>query len=111
MKSFKQFIVETVFKDKIWTNPSTNQLKAIARNNKYGSARYVVYKDGTLIAGDSEKYTHQDIAPAMGAWKARGYIQHLTGNDYSYKSFGAFDNLHKDHEHLEKFEKAGIVRG
>lgn len=39
-------------------NPSVATLKALALNNKYHSARFVILDDGTVIAGDSEHHTH-----------------------------------------------------
>lgn len=97
--------------DRIHKNPTISTLKALAKDNKYGSARFVIYDDGTLVAGDSGRFTHRDIAPAMGAWYLRGYIQHLSGDDYAYRTMGPYDHLPKDHPLLRKFERAGIEDG
>jgi len=110
MKTFRQYLEEARVSEIIHHNPSSATLKAIARNNKYGSARFVIYKDGTTVAGDSEKFTHQDIAPSMGAWKIRGYVTHHNGN-YFYRSMGPYDNKPVDHENFRRFEKHGIDNG
>jgi hypothetical protein len=101
---------ESAFQDKIHHNPSAGTLKALARANKYGTARFVIYKDGSHVAGDSEKYTHHDIAPAMGAWHARGLVVHHEGN-YHYICHEPYSALNRDHPLLRTLEKAGIKQG
>ena len=39
-------------------NPSVQDLKRLSRHARYHSARFVIYKDGSLVAADSEHYTH-----------------------------------------------------
>jgi hypothetical protein len=51
-------IFETRAQEQVHRNPSVNTLKSLARNNKYHSARFVITKDGDVVAGDSEYYTH-----------------------------------------------------
>lgn len=113
MKTFSQYLKEARFQEIIHKNPSISTLKNLAKNNKYGSARFVIYKndeDG-YVAGDSEKFTHHDIAPAIGSWHTRGYIQHLKDNDYAYRTMEPYSNLPSDHPLLRKFEKHGIQNG
>lgn len=92
-------------------NPSIATLKAIARNNPYGSARFVIYNDGSVVAADSKNFTHQSMAPAMGAWELRGYIQHLDNDDYAYRSMEVYSPAHKDHPMFRTWEKNGIENG
>jgi len=92
-------------------NPSIATLKALARNNKYHSVRFVIYKDGSVVAADSEHFTHQSMAPAMGAWDVRGYVQYLGDNDYAYRSLELYSGLTKDHPLLRRWEQAGIENG
>ena len=92
-------------------NPTISTLKALAKNNKYHSARFVIYKDGTVVAGDSEHFTHQSMAPAIGAWVIRGYIQYLGDDHYAYRSMNVYDPKPVDHEIFRKWEKAGIENG
>lgn len=92
-------------------NPTVGALKALAKNNKYGSVRFVIYKDGTLVAGDSELFTHHSMAPAMGAWDVRGYVQHLDNDEYAYRSMNIYDPTTKDHPIFRRWEKMGIENG
>jgi len=94
----------------IHTNPKINTLKSLARNNKYGSARFTIDKDDHLKAGDSVAFVHQDLEPAYGRVVIRGYINFHDGN-YNYKTMGPYDNLPRDHPILRKFEKAGVENG
>ncbi len=104
-------IDESLAQDRIHENPPIATIKNLARNNRYGSVRFVIYKDGSFRVGDSEKFTHQDIAPAMGAWYLRGYVDHLAGDDYAYRSIEPYSNLTKYHPLLKKFERMGIADG
>ena len=106
-----QAITESRFQEVVHRNPSMATLKALAKNNRYHSARFVIYNDGDLMAGDSEHFTHQMIAPAIGAWEVRGYVQYLGDNDYAYRSMEQYSALNKDHPLLRRFEKAGIENG
>lgn len=110
MKTFKEYLKEARVSEVVHQNPSVSTIKAVAKNNKHGSARFVIYKDDTMVVGDSYKFTHQDIAPAMGAWKIRGYVVHHDGK-YHYRSMGPYDNLAVDHDHFRRFEKQGIENG
>ena len=111
MKSFKAFILENLFQKKVHQNPTAETMKALAKNNKYGSARFVIYKDGSHVAGDSEHHTHQDIAPANAAWHTRGIIGWHGGKKYTYTTFQPFSNHPSDHPKLRHFEKMGIEKG
>ena len=51
-------LCEAIFQEIVHRNPSVDTLKSLARNNKYHSARFVITKDGDVVAGDSEYYTH-----------------------------------------------------
>jgi pyrimidine deaminase RibD-like protein/GNAT superfamily N-acetyltransferase len=92
-------------------NPTIQDLKRLARNNKYHSARFVIYKDGSVVAADSEHYTHHSAAPAMGAWALRGYVQYLGGNDYAYRSMEVYSPKSVDHPLFRKWESSGIENG
>jgi hypothetical protein len=71
----------------------------------------VIYKDGSVVAADSEHFTHQSMAPAMGAWDVRGYVQYLGDNDYAYRSLELYSGLTKDHPLLRRWEQQGIENG
>ena len=92
-------------------NPSIQDLKNLARHNKYHSARFVIYKDGSVVAADSEHYTHHSAAPAMGAWMVRGYVQWMGGKDYLYRSMEVYSPKNMDHPVLRKWEQGGIGNG
>jgi hypothetical protein len=106
-----KFIREGRAQEIVHKNPSVGTIKALAKNNKYGSVRFVIYKDGTIVAADSEHFTHHSMAPAMGAWEVRGYIQHLSDNDYAYRSMNVYDPMPKDHPLFKKWERLGIENG
>lgn len=92
-------------------NPSVGTLKALARANKYHSARFVIYKDGSVVAADSEHFTHHSAAPAMGAWALRGYVQYLGDDDYAYRSMEVYSPTSVDHPIFRVWERAGIENG
>jgi ribosomal protein S18 acetylase RimI-like enzyme len=92
-------------------NPSVNTLKALARNNKYQSARFVITKDGDVVAADSEHYTHHSMAPYDGAWDVKGYVQYMGDGEYAYRSMEVYSALNKDHPILRIWERAGIENG
>jgi hypothetical protein len=92
-------------------NPSVQDLKRLARNARYHSARFVIYKDGSLVAADSEHYTHHSMAPAMGAWVVRGYVQYMGDNDYAYRSMELYSPKSLDHPLFRKWEASGIENG
>lgn len=92
-------------------NPSVATLKALARNNRYHSARFVITKDGDVVAGDSEHFTHLSMAPYMGAWEVRGYVQYMGDGEYAYRSMEVYSALNKDHPIFRIWERAGIENG
>jgi hypothetical protein len=92
-------------------NPSVQDLKRLSRNARYHSARFVIYKDGSLVAADSEHYTHHSMAPAMGAWEVRGYVTYMGDNDWAYRSMEVYSPQNKDHPLLRKWEASGIENG
>ena len=97
-------------------DPTPSELKLLARRNKYHSARFVVYKpdrEGTThwIAADSEHFTHHSMAPAMGAWLIRGYVQYLGDNEYAYRSMEVYSPKTVDHPLFRTWERAGIQNG
>lgn len=104
-------LFETRAQEQVHTNPSVATLKALARNNKYHNARFVILNDGTVIAGDSEHHTHHSMAPFMGAWEVRGYVQYMGDNDYAYRSMEVYSALNKDHPILRTWERMGIENG
>jgi hypothetical protein len=104
-------IFETRAQEQVHRNPSVNTLKALARNNKYHSARFVITKDGDVVAADSEHYTHHSMAPYDGAWDVRGYVQYMDDGSYLYRAMQVYSALNKDHPILRIWEKAGILNG
>jgi pyrimidine deaminase RibD-like protein/GNAT superfamily N-acetyltransferase len=95
----------------VHTNPTAQELKNLARNSRYHSARFVIYKDGTVKAADSEHYTHHSAAPAMGAWAIRGFVQWMGGKDYAYRSMEVYSPKSVDHPIFRVWERAGIGNG
>ena len=111
-KSNDNSLLEYRFQEVVHTNPSIATLKSLAKNNKYSAARFTITQDGTLKAADSEKFTHQDISPDYRNVVVRGYITHLSGNDYSFKGSGPYDGKYDtDHPIYRKFERAGLING
>lgn len=104
-------LFETRAQEQVHVNPSVATLKALARNNKYHSARFVILNDGTVIAGDSEHHTHHSMEPFMGAWEVRGYLQYMGDNDYAYRSMEVYSALNKDHPIFRTWERMGIQNG
>lgn len=104
-------IFETQAQEQVHHNPSVGTLKALARNNKYHSARFVITKDGDVVAADSELYTHHSMAPYDGAWDVRGYVQYMGDGEYAYRSMAVYSALNKDHPILRIWERAGIQNG
>jgi GNAT superfamily N-acetyltransferase len=105
-------LLEFRFQEIVHTNPTVATLKSLAKNNKYGAARFTITQDGTLKAGDSEKFTHQDISPDYKNVIVRGYVTHASGNDYIFKGSGPYDgNYTIDHPMFRKFERAGLING
>jgi hypothetical protein len=104
-------LFETRAQEQVHRNPSVNTLKSLARNNKYHSARFVITKDGDVVAADSEHYTHHSMAPYDGAWDVRGYLQYMDDGSYLYRAMQVYSALNKDHPILRIWEKAGILNG
>lgn len=104
-------VFEALFQEKVHKNPSISTLKNLARHNKYHSARFVIYKDGNIVAADSEKFDHYSMAPAMAAWDVRGYVVYQGNDDYAYRSMEPNSAITKDHPILRFWEKYGIVNG
>jgi len=92
-------------------NPTISALKALARNNRFHSCRFVIYKDGTVVAADSENFTHNSMAPAMGAWEVKGYVQYMGNDDYTYRSMEPYSAINKYHPILKHWERSGIEDG
>ena len=106
-----ELICELRSQEIVHKNPTVSTLKALAKNNKYGSVRFVIYNDDSVVAADSELFTHQSMAPAMGAWKIRGYVQYLDDDHYAYRSMNVYDPMTKDHPIFRHWEKLGIENG
>jgi hypothetical protein len=104
-------LTEYRFQEIAHKNPSISMLKALAKNNRYHSARFVIYQDGTVVAADSENFTHNSMAPAMNAWDVKGYIQYLGGDDYAYRSMEPYSAINKYHPILKNWERSGIEDG
>jgi hypothetical protein len=104
-------ILESRSQEIVHENPSVNTLKALARNNKYHSARFVITKDGDVVAADSEHYTHHSMAPYDGAWDVRGYVQYMDDGSYLYRAMQVYSALNKDHPIFRIWERAGIQNG
>lgn len=104
-------IFEARFQEIVHENPSVATLKALARNNKYHSARFVITKSGDVYAADSENFTHHSMAPFDGAWEVRGYVQYMGDGEYAYRSMAPYSALNKDHPILRTWERDGIQNG
>ena len=104
-------IFEARFQEIVHENPSVATLKALARNNKYHSARFVITKSGDVYAADSEHFTHHSLAPFDGAWEVRGYVQYMGDGEYAYRSMAPYSALNKDHVILRTWERGGIQNG
>ena len=104
-------ILESRSQEQVHRNPSVNTLKSLARNNKYHSARFVITKDGDVVAADSANFTHHSMAPYDDAWAVRGYVQYMDDGSYLYRSMQVYSALNKDHPILRIWENAGILNG
>jgi tetratricopeptide (TPR) repeat protein/ribosomal protein S18 acetylase RimI-like enzyme len=104
-------LFEARFQEIVHENPSVGTLKALARNNKYHSARFVITKSGDVYAADSLHYTHHSMAPFDGAWEVRGYVQYMDDGSYLYRSMQVYSALNKDHPILRTWERGGIQNG
>lgn len=104
-------LFESRFQETVHHNPGVATLKALARNNRYHSARFVILKDGDVIAGDSEHHTHHSMAPYMGDWLVRGYVQYMGDGEYAYRSMDVYSALNKDHPIFRTWERMGIMNG
>lgn len=104
-------LFEARFQEIVHTNPSVGTLKALARANRYHSARFVIYKDGTVKAADSEHFTHHSLAPAMEAWAIRGYVTYVGDGEYLYRSMEVYSPRSMDHPIFRVWERAGIGNG
>lgn len=97
--------------EQVHHNPSVVTLKALARNNKYHSARFVITKHGDVIAADSEHFTHHSMYPHMPTWEVRGYVQYMGDGEYAYRSMEVYSALNKDHPIFRIWERGGIQNG
>jgi len=104
-------LFEARFQEIVHDNPSVGTLKALARANRYHSARFVIYKDGTVKAADSEHFTHHSLAPAMEAWAIRGYVTYVGDGEYLYRSMEVYSPKNMDHPIFRVWERAGIGNG
>jgi hypothetical protein len=104
-------LLESRFQEQVHHNPSVATIKALARNNRYHSARFVITRDGDVVAGDSEHHTHHSMAPYMGAWVVKGYVQYIGDGEYAYRSMEVYSALNKDHPILRIWERLGIENG
>jgi len=107
----QQTLDESLFQQRVHKNPSVATLKSLARNNRFHSCRFVIYNDGTVVAGDSAKFTHHSMAPAMGAWTVKGYVDYMGNDDYAYRSMEPYSALNKYHPVLKNWVRAGIEDG
>ncbi len=90
-------------------NPHPSALKALAKNSKSKTARFVVDELDDVNAGDAEKHTHTELAD--GVWKGgriHGFVQHMGGDKFHYNSGGFPSSRSKI---LRRFEKHGMVKG
>jgi hypothetical protein len=101
-------IFEARFQEIVHENPSVATLKALARNNKYHSARFVITKSGDVYAADSVKFTYFSMAPFDGAWEVRGYVIYSADGEFTYRSMAPFSSLNKDHPIFRIWERAHI---
>ena len=110
MLTFRQFIKEGLFSfAKIHSGITIKQLKVLTQTIKHKEMRYVIDSDDKLHAGDSRKFTHDDMVP-LEHQKYRGYINHHGGDDFSHLYRLGSGSLidHVPSETLDRFESAGI---
>lgn len=65
-------INENLFLDKVHKNPSIEAIKNIAKQSPHKEARWSVHHDGTIWAGDSSKFVHDDLGPNGSGHDADG---------------------------------------
>lgn len=118
MKRFIEFLnEETKRHEDVHHNPSITRLKALARNSKYGSARYAIDDKGDVWAGDAEHHVHANFGHGsqnenVSSHRVVGYIDHHNGN-YFHNSFEKGTQMTKraSHPFIDKMQSKGIASG
>ena len=103
-------MLESMAHSRVHHNPSIPAIKALTKSSEYQSMRFVVYKDGDMEMGDAGKFSHRDIAPAVGQWATYGYIQH-NDDGFFYVAYAPYSMHPTDHPSLRRLESGGIPRG
>jgi hypothetical protein len=109
MMTFKQYLMEAKFYEIIHHKPSIDTVKALAKHNLKGMARFVIHTDGSLYAADSYRYIHHDMVHKQADRHIEGYIKHDNGN-YYYQAWNGKNSGHAQrHPMLDRFHKHGIL--
>lgn len=108
MKSFKRFIIEARFEEILHTNPSMEQVKALA---KRFPLRFAIDHEHNLHVGNANIHTHPDLTDERGA-KIEGMIRHDKEKDEFRFQADEVEGEYKpfpEHPILDKFEKHGFT--
>ncbi len=108
MKSFRQYLEESMAQERIHRNPHPSALKTLAKNSKSRTARFVVDERDDFHAGDAEKHTHSGLAVGLHrGGPMQGFVQHQGEDKYHYNVWGAGTKMSNT---LRRFEKYGIEK-
>ena len=111
MKTFKEFIEESLASEKIHVNPSIEQIKSLVKNSKEGRLRFVHHKDGSLLVGDAYHHTHSSVCSDHKGWKHWGNFFHRKEKlSYNVDNVRA-DSSYKSHPLYQKLEANGFRDG
>lgn len=109
MITFKQFLKEARANEIVHTNPSVNQIKALAKNAKFEDLRFVLTRHGDLHVGDSVNYTHNDLThEPPEQWHSCGYIAHKNGSFNYVSMHPSTKRLPPDHKIYQQWRERGF---
>lgn len=104
--SQKKTLGEALSRTQIYNNTTPNQMKAIARNSDYKTARFTVTDDGKYHASDANFFTHDALSDHS---VVRGFIKHHGDDKFSVTAW-----LHpsagdaQKHPAIKRLIKSGI---
>ena len=106
MKTFKQYLTENLFQNRIFHEPTIQQLKNLASGSENKIARFAIDNDNKMHAGDASRWYHEELV-SSDKIKYRGYIKD-TGKGHVYNAW--INNDSKDYKgpETERLEKRGI---
>jgi hypothetical protein len=125
MISFKQYLMEARFQERLHRNPSIDTLKNLAKHNSEGEARFVIHRDTGFSAGDANGYVHEHLFNDAdrdhgGRNTIIGFVWHhhpdadhgRKDNSYTFSAFHHHNGqaVHPDqHPILQRLEKNGLI--